>query len=131
MHANNFIADKENSAAIQDLTTLANLHQDQNYKGLDLFHIPFIKICSSVWTLFIDCTGIEKIRWAEKLRIKNQLRTALEVVQKDIMDIKVHDGLSTCPVGALPFKAGEHDNLSVSGILVPLTYSILFTLIIT
>ena len=66
-----------------------------------------------MWTLFIDCIDIGKIRLGEKLRIKNKLCTALELVQKDIMEpfLLVHSGLSTSPVGALPFKAGEHNNL--------------------
>ena len=70
------------------------------------------KSCKSKRTLSID-TGIGKISWAEKLRIKNKLCTALEIVQEYIEDFKVHGGLCTSPVGALPFKAGEHKNLHI------------------
>ena len=126
MHANDIIADKENIAAIHDLLMLANLHQDQNYQGLGWFHIPFIKSCSSVWTLFIDCTGIGKLRWAEKLRIKKKLCTALELVQKDIMEPFLLVRLE-------PSHSKQRSittyNIYVAGIFVLLTYSILFTLI--
>ena len=113
VHTNHIIAEKENISAIHNLTTLANIHQDQNYKGLGWFHILFIKSCRSKWTLSIDCTGIGKISWAEKLRIKNKLCTALEIVQEYIMDFKAHGGLSTSPVEALPFKARDQKNIHI------------------
>ena len=64
-----------------------------------------------MWTLFIDCTSKEKIRLTEELRIKNKLCTALELVQKYVMQFVVYSGLSTSPVGAFPFKAGENNNM--------------------
>ena len=112
VHANNILADK-GITAIHDPKIPPNIFRERSCQGPGWFRIPFIKSCSSVWTLFIDCTDIGKIRLAEKLRIKNKLWTALQLVQKDIMEpfLLVHSGLSTSPVGALPFKAGEHNSL--------------------
>ena len=67
VHTNDIIAGKENISAIHNLTTLAHIHQDQNYQGLRWFHIPLIKSCKSKWTLSTDCTGPGKISWTERL----------------------------------------------------------------
>ena len=129
VHTNDIIAEKENISTIRNLRTLANIHQDQNYQGEGWFHIPFIKSCRSKWTFSIECTSIGKISLAEKLRIKNKLCTAREIVREYIKDFKVHGGLSTRPVGALPFKAGEQKNLHIC--VWNLNFSRLFSIIIT
>ena len=130
MHGNDIIAKEQNISAIHILRTLANIHQDQNYQRLGWFHIPFLKSCRSKWTLSIDCTGIGKISWAEKPRIKNKLCVALEIVQEYITDFKVHGGLSTSPAWSPPIQS-RGVFLYVSGIMLPMSFSILFSSIIT
>ena len=48
VHANDIIAIEHNIAFIHNLTTLVNIHQDQNYQGLGRFHVSVIEIRSSM-----------------------------------------------------------------------------------
>ena len=111
LHANDIMAKEQNITFIHDLTRLANIHQDQNYQGLGWFHIPFTKSRSSTFTLFFYWIRKGKIIRTEELRVKNKLFTVLELVQKYVMHLQTHSGLSTGVVGAFPLKAGEHNKI--------------------
>ena len=111
LHPNDIMAKEQNITFIHDLTRLSNIHQDQNYQGLGWFHIPFTKSRSSMFTPFFYCIRKGKIRPTEELRVKNKHFTALELVQKYVMHLHIHSGLSTGVVGTFPLKAGEHNKI--------------------
>ena len=111
LHANDIMAKEQNITFIHDLTGLANIHQYQNYQGLGWFHIPFTKSRSSMFTLFFYCNRKGKMIRTEELKVKNKFFTVLELLQKYVMHLQTHSGLSTGVVGAFPLKAGEHNKI--------------------